>query len=172
MVYWQQNGKSWNWSLWREWEFLKTDAEICSWGKYHWWVCWFRESPGRSLWLFPFQSKHLHFLFISHHLIMATSSKKRLQAAEELLPSLRALCYRRCENLGVRCPLVLITKVTECLTFDRWQITGEPFRKTALQGTNFQEEVKIMGWKRYGKHLFQRSLKHLPLMVEDFILHS
>ena len=135
-------------------------------------MCWFRESPGRSLWLFPFQSKHLHFLFISHHLIMATSSKKRLQAAEELLPSLRALCYRRCENLGVRCPLVLISKVTECLTFDRWQIIGEPFRKTALQGTNFQEEVKIMGWKRYGKHLFQRSLKHLPLMVEDFILHS
>ena len=134
-------------------------------------MCWFRESPGRSLWLFPFQSKHLHFLFISHHLITATSSKKRLHAGEELLLSSRALCYRRCENLGVRCPLVLITKVTECLTFDRWQLIGESFRNTALQGTNFQE-VKIMGWKRYSKHLFQRPLKHLPMMGKDFILHS
>lgn len=75
---------------------------------------------------------------------MATPLKKRVCAAEELLLSSRALCYRRRRNLSVRCPQVLIIKVTECLTLDRWQIIGEPFRNTALLGTNFQEKVKIM----------------------------
>lgn len=115
-------------------------------------TCWFRQSPGRSLWLLPFQSKHLHFLFISNNLIMATS----LNAAGTAPLSSRDLCYRRCENLSVRCPLVLVIKVTECLTFDRWQIIGEPFGNTALLGTHFQEEVKIMWWKRYSKQPLKR----------------
>lgn len=78
-------------------------------------------------------------------------------AAEQPLLFSRALCcYRRCENLSVKCLLVLIIKVTECLTFDRWQIIGEHFRNTALLGTNFWEEVTMMWWKRYGEQPLKR----------------
>lgn len=76
---------------------------------------------------------------------MATPLRKREHAVEKLLLFPRVSCYRRCENLSVRCPLVLIIKVTECLTFDRWQIIGEPFRNTALLGTNFLKKLKLCG---------------------------
>lgn len=119
-------------------------------------MCRFRSCPGRSLWIFPFQSKHLHFLFISNNLRTAMPLKKREHTTRSCSSFQERLCYRRCENLSVRCPLVLIIKVTECLTFDRWQIFGEPFRNTASLGTNFQEEVKIMRWNRYSKQPLKR----------------
>lgn len=74
---------------------------------------------------------------------MATPLKKREHAMKKVLLFSRALCYRRCENLSVRCPLVLIIKVTVSLTFDRWQIIGEPFKNTALVGTNFPKKLKL-----------------------------
>lgn len=54
-------------------------------------------------------------------------------------------CYSRCENLSVRCLRVLIRKVAEYLTLDRWQIIGGPFGNTALLGSNLREDVNIMG---------------------------
>lgn len=82
---------------------------------------------------------------------MATALKKGARTAQELILSARASCHRRREKVSVRSPLVLIRKVTERLTFDRWQIMGEPFRKTSLLGTDFWEEVKIMRRKGTGK---------------------
>lgn len=74
---------------------------------------------------------------------MAAPLKKGEHAVEKMLLLSRGLCYSRCENLSVRCPLVLIIKVTECLTFDRWQIIGEPFRNTVRLGTNFLKKLKL-----------------------------
>lgn len=74
---------------------------------------------------------------------MAAPLKKREHAVEKLLLFSRVLRYRRYENLSVRCPPVLIIKVTERLTFDRWRIIGEPFRNTALLGTNVPKKLKL-----------------------------
>lgn len=84
-----------------------------------------------------FQSKHLPFLFIPNHPVMAAPLKKGEHTAEGLILFSGVLCHRRCENLSVRCLVELIKKVTECLTFDRWRIIGESFRNTSLLGPDF-----------------------------------
>lgn len=137
-------------------------------------MCWLRESPGRSLWLFPFQSKHLHFLFISHHLIMATPSKKRLHAVEELLFSSRALCYRRCENLGVRC--------SQC-SLQRWQNVSLLTDGKSLGNLSGIQFCKVPTFRKKLRLWDERGMVSvsfrgywsisalIPILVEDSILH-
>lgn len=130
VVYLLQNGTSWNWSLWIGWEFLETGAEIYSGG----WggrvdtdeMCPLSPLGGHCQY-FPSRA-NLHVLIISNSPTTATAQKKGEHTVAELLLPSRVLSSRRQENLSVRCPLVLIRQVTECLTLDRWQITGKPFR--------------------------------------------
>lgn len=68
-------------------------------------------------------------LLISNDPTMATALKKGEHMEAEPPLCSQVSCYRRRENLSVRCPLVLlIRKVTECLALHRWHIIGKPFR--------------------------------------------